>query len=67
MSNTLDKQSLSVCRVTNPIPLRTKIACENSGFDVESDFVEVNKIVEKQVLQQRKSTIISLHVMPATL
>lgn len=30
----------------NKVLERAKIACENSGFDVESDFVEVNKIVE---------------------
>lgn len=30
----------------NKVLERAKIARENSGFDVESDFVEVNKIVE---------------------
>ena len=29
----------------NKVLERAKIACENSVFDVESDFVEVNKIV----------------------
>ena len=29
----------------NKVLERAKIACENSGFDVESDFVEVHKIV----------------------
>ncbi len=37
----------------NKVLVKAKIACENSGFNVKNDFVEVNKIVEAGATQKK--------------